>query len=68
MLAGAAIVRWGMVVVSPARGRSLGHHWLAGFAEWARLTVGLVLPLLALAALIEVFVTPQIALRVLFGG
>jgi hypothetical protein len=68
MLAGAAIVRWGMVVVSPARGRSLGHHWLAGFAEWARLMVGLVVPLLAVAALIEVFVTPQIALRVLFGG
>jgi hypothetical protein len=68
MLAGAAIVRWGMVVVSPAHGRSLGHHWLAGFAEWARLMVGLVLPLLAVAAAIEVFVTPQIALRVLFGG
>jgi uncharacterized membrane protein SpoIIM required for sporulation len=68
MLAGAAIVRWGMVVVSPARGRSLGHHWLAGFAEWARLMVGLVVPLLALAAAIEVFVTPWIAIRVLFGG
>jgi hypothetical protein len=68
MLAGAAIVRWGMVVVSPARGRSLGQHWLGGFAEWARLMVGLVVPLLAVAALIEVFVTPQIAIRVLFGG
>jgi uncharacterized membrane protein SpoIIM required for sporulation len=68
LLAGAAIVRWGMVVVTPARGRSLGHHWLAGFSEWARLMVGLVLPLLALAAAIEVFVTPQIALRLLFGG
>ena len=68
MLAGAAILRWGMVVVSPARGRSLGHHWLAGFAEWARLMVGLVVPLLVLAAAIEVFVTPQIAIRVLFGG
>jgi hypothetical protein len=68
ILAGAAIARWGMVVVSPAGGRSLGHHWLAGFAEWARLTGGLVIPLLALAAAIEVFITPQIALRVLFGS
>jgi uncharacterized membrane protein SpoIIM required for sporulation len=68
LLAGAAIVRWGMVVVSPSHGRSLGHHWLAGFAEWARLMVGLVVPLLALAAALEVFVTPQIAVRVLFGG
>ena len=68
ILAGAAILRWGMIVVSPARGRSLGEHWLAGLAEWARLTVGLVVPLLAVAAVVEVFVTPQIALRVLFGG
>ncbi|HSR47979.1 MAG TPA: stage II sporulation protein M [Anaerolineales bacterium] len=68
ILAGAAIVRWGMVVVSPAGGRSLGEHWLKGMAEWARLTIGLVLPLLALAALIEVFVTPVVALQVLFGG
>jgi uncharacterized membrane protein SpoIIM required for sporulation len=57
-----------MIVVSPARGRSLGEHWLAGLAEWARLTVGFVVPLLAVAAVVEVFVTPQIALRVLFGG
>jgi uncharacterized membrane protein SpoIIM required for sporulation len=68
ILAGAAILRWGMVVVSPSRGRSLGEHWLAGMAEWARLMAGLVVPLLALAAAVEVFVTPQIVLRVLFGG
>jgi len=68
MLAGAAILRWGMVVVSPSHGRSLGHHWLAGFAEWGRLMVGLVVPLLAVAAAIEVFLTPLIAVRVLFGG
>jgi len=68
ILAGAAILRWGMVIVSPAHGRSLGQHWLAGMAEWARLMVGLVFPLLALAAAVEVFLTPQIALRVLFGG
>jgi uncharacterized membrane protein SpoIIM required for sporulation len=37
-------------------------------AEWARLMAGLVVPLLALAAAVEVFVTPQIVLRVLFGG
>ena len=30
--------------------------------------VGLVVPLLAVAAAIEVFITPLIAVRVLFGG
>jgi uncharacterized membrane protein SpoIIM required for sporulation len=68
LIAGAAILRWGMVVISPARGRSLGEQWLKGMAEWARLTLGLVLPLLALAAAIEVFLTPVIALKWLFGG
>jgi uncharacterized membrane protein SpoIIM required for sporulation len=68
LLAGGAILRWGMIVVSPAGGRSLGEHWLSGLAEGARLFVGLVIPLLILAAAVEVFVTPQIALRVLFGG
>lgn len=68
ILAGAAILRWGTIVVTPPRGRSLGQHWLSGLAEWARLMVGLVLPLLALAAAIEVFVTPHLAVRVLFGS
>ncbi len=68
LLAGAAILRWGMIVVSPTQGRPLGEHWLHGLAEGARLFLGLVIPLLALAAAVEVFVTPHIALRVLFGG
>lgn len=68
VLAGAAILRLGMVGISPPRGRSLSENWLGALAEWARVTLGLVVPLLLAAAALEVFVTPRIALRMLGGG
>ncbi|HET7011643.1 MAG TPA: stage II sporulation protein M [Anaerolineales bacterium] len=68
IFAGAAILRLGLVAVSPAGGRSLGTSWLSALAEWARVMLGIVVPLLAAAAAIEVFLTPRIALLVLPGG
>ncbi|NIM94334.1 MAG: ABC transporter permease subunit [Anaerolineales bacterium] len=67
LLAGAAILQLGMVMMSPARGASLGESWVRSLAEWARITFGLVFPLLVLAALIETFLTPVIALLLLSG-
>jgi uncharacterized membrane protein SpoIIM required for sporulation len=54
--------------VSPAGGRSLGTSWLSALAEWSRVMLGLVIPLLAAAAAIEVFLTPRLALLLLPGG
>jgi ABC-type transport system involved in multi-copper enzyme maturation permease subunit len=68
LLAGAAILRLGLVAVSPAGGRSLGTSWLSALAEWSRVMLGLVIPLLAAAAAIEVFLTPRLALLILPGG
>ena len=68
VLAGAAILRLGLAWVSLPEGHSLGESWLRAFGEWARIGLGLVVPLLALAAAIEVFVTPLVAVRVLTGG
>jgi hypothetical protein len=67
ILAGAAILRVGMSLVVPARGRSLGESWLLAWADWARVGFGLVVPLMALAALVETFVTPRVALLLLGG-
>ena len=67
LLAGAAIVQLGLAAVSPPEGRSLGQAWLVALARWARIMLGLVVPLLVGAALLEVFVTPQIAVRLLAG-
>ncbi len=68
ILAGAAILRLGLAWVSLPRGTSLGESWLRAVGEWARVGLGLVLPMLALAAALEVFVTPLVAIRVLTGG
>jgi uncharacterized membrane protein SpoIIM required for sporulation len=67
ILAGAAILRLGMAAVSLPKGTSMGESWLRALAEWARIGVGLVLPLLVGASLLEVFVTPRIAAWMLGG-
>jgi uncharacterized membrane protein SpoIIM required for sporulation len=67
IVAGAAILRLGMAAVSLPKGNSLGESWLRAVAEWVRLSLGVVLPLLIGASLLEVFVTPHIAAWVLGG-
>jgi uncharacterized membrane protein SpoIIM required for sporulation len=66
ILAGAAILRLGAVLAAPSPGRTIGEAWLYGLADWARVMIALVLPLLLGAAALEVLLTPKIALLV-FG-
>jgi uncharacterized membrane protein SpoIIM required for sporulation len=66
ILAGAAILRLGASLAAPARGRGIGEAWLEAFGDWTRIMVGLVIPLLLGAAILEVLVTPTIA-RLIFG-
>jgi uncharacterized membrane protein SpoIIM required for sporulation/ABC-type transport system involved in multi-copper enzyme maturation permease subunit len=61
ILAGAAIFRLGAAIASPSRGKTIGESWLAAMVDWAKVMVGLVLPLLLGAAILEVVVTPRIA-------
>lgn len=68
ILAGAAILTLGMALISPPSGKSLGESWLKALAEWARVSLGVVVPLLGAAAAVEVFVTPLIAAALLGGG
>jgi uncharacterized membrane protein SpoIIM required for sporulation/ABC-type transport system involved in multi-copper enzyme maturation permease subunit len=67
VLAGAAILRLGASVLAPPRGQTLGEGWLVALADWAKISLGLVAPLLLLAAAMEVFVTPAVV-RLLLGG
>jgi uncharacterized membrane protein SpoIIM required for sporulation/ABC-type transport system involved in multi-copper enzyme maturation permease subunit len=67
ILAGAAIVRLGATLASPSKDRTVGESWLAAMVDWAKVMVGLVLPLLLGAAILEVLVTPRIASWI-FGG
>jgi len=58
VLAGAAMLRIGVVLVTPQVGRSMGEVVLELLADWTKVAVGLVVPLLLVAAVIETYITP----------
>jgi stage II sporulation protein M len=58
ILATAAMVRVGAQLVTPQADKSLGEILLTSLADWFRVFVGIVLPFLAIAALIEIYITP----------
>jgi len=65
VLATAAALRVGTSVVAPLGGRTVGENWLLAMADLFKLWVGIVLPLLVGAAILEVFVTPRVVLALL---
>ena len=67
IIAGAAILQLGLAALSLPQGSSLGASWLVALGKWARLSLAIVIPLIIIAAAIEVFVTPRIALALLGG-
>jgi uncharacterized membrane protein SpoIIM required for sporulation len=60
LLSTAAVLRIGALISSPASGKTIGEVVLYGIGEWCRLMIGVILPLLILAAMIEVWITPQV--------
>ena len=61
----AATLRLGASLASPAAGESLGAFWLRAWARWWRVFLGVVVPLMALAAVLETHLTPLIVSRYL---
>jgi uncharacterized membrane protein SpoIIM required for sporulation len=59
-IATAAVLKVGAVLVTPQPDKSMGEVFLLSLADWFRVFIGLVVPLLAIAAVIEVYVTPVI--------
>lgn len=57
-LATAAMLQVGAQLVTPQPDKSLGETLLIALADWLRIFVGIVLPLLAIAAVVELYVTP----------
>lgn len=58
VLATASMLRVGAVLVSPNTDKSIGETLLLSIADWFRVFIGLVVPLLAVAAVIEIYLTP----------
>ncbi len=65
LLATAAVLKVGALLVSPNTERNLGEIFLLALADWFKVFVGLVIPLLAIAAVIEVYLTP-VLIRMVF--
>jgi uncharacterized membrane protein SpoIIM required for sporulation len=62
---GAAVIRMGGTLAAPAHGETIGEAWLRSLADWAKILAGVVLPLLFLAAMVEVLVTPHLAVWII---
>ena len=65
ILVGAATMHLGASLISPPPGKTVIDGWLIALADWTKIFVGLILPMLAVAALLEVFVTPNVVVAVL---
>jgi uncharacterized membrane protein SpoIIM required for sporulation/ABC-type transport system involved in multi-copper enzyme maturation permease subunit len=67
ILAGAAALRLGASVLAPPPGKTVGEGWMAALADATRLWFVLILPVLIVAALVEIYVTPAIVLWIAGG-
>jgi uncharacterized membrane protein SpoIIM required for sporulation len=65
LISGAAILRVGNCLLAKPEGRSLGQIWLQALADWLVVLLGVVMPMLLLSAILETWVTPLAAARVL---
>ncbi len=62
ILAGAAILQMGAILAAPTPGKTIAEVWINTLADWFKVMVGAVVPMLFVAAAIEAWVTPHVAL------
>ncbi|MEZ0397017.1 MAG: stage II sporulation protein M [Anaerolineales bacterium] len=67
VLSSAAVLHLGAVLVTPNPQRTLGEVLIEAIADWTKITLGLVIPLLAIAAVIETYVSLPLLLATLGG-
>jgi len=67
LLSSAIILKLGATLSAPAPGYTISEAFLRSLGEWARIMVALVLPIFLGAAILEIFITPQIVI-LLFGS
>lgn len=65
ILASAVVLHMGSILVTPNSERSLGEVLIESIADWAKITIGLVIPLLMVAAAIETWITPILLFSVI---
>ena len=60
MFGSAVVLYMGVAIVTPQTGKSMGEVMIELFADWMKIFIGLILPLLAVAAMIEAYITPSL--------
>ncbi len=65
ILSGAGVLYFGAAMVTPNPTETMGDVFIRALADWFKIGVGLIFPLLLLAALAEVYITPKILSEVL---
>jgi ABC-type transport system involved in multi-copper enzyme maturation permease subunit len=58
----AAVLKAGAILATPDIRHTVGEVYLSALADWSKVMVGVVIPLLFIAACIEAWVTPRLAL------
>jgi uncharacterized membrane protein SpoIIM required for sporulation len=67
VIATAASVRLGAIITHPPQGMGVWEAWLRAAADLVKVDVAVVMPLLILAAFVEVYITPSLVLAALGG-
>jgi uncharacterized membrane protein SpoIIM required for sporulation len=61
----AAVLRGGALLATTDENRNIGEAFFESVSEWCKLTVAVVIPLLLIAACVEVWLTPKIAMMLI---
>jgi ABC-type transport system involved in multi-copper enzyme maturation permease subunit len=61
ILASATILQAGAILATPTPGKTVSEVWITALGEWAKIMLGVVIPLLLVAAGVEAWVTPRVA-------
>ena len=62
ILATAAVFQFGVILATPTQERTIGEVFISSAADWVKVMVGIVIPVLLLAAGIEAWLTPRLAI------
>jgi uncharacterized membrane protein SpoIIM required for sporulation len=68
ILSGAAILQVGASLVTPSRRQTISESLVSSFADWAKIMLGLVIPLFLGAAVMEAFFSPGWMVKLLGMG
>jgi uncharacterized membrane protein SpoIIM required for sporulation/ABC-type transport system involved in multi-copper enzyme maturation permease subunit len=60
ILSSAAVLYIGIALVTPRSQKTLGEVLIEAIADWTKVGIGLVLPLLTVAAMVEAWITPAL--------